>query len=143
MLGQRLGRLLRPGQVVALCGPLGAGKTTFVKGLAAGLDVPEAQHTVKSPTFVLIKEYCGRLPVAHVDLYRLDTMEAAVRLDLQEYFTGDGVCVIEWAEKFPALLPAEHVTVTFEHCAPQARRLTVVPHGAAWTRAVAAWRRAA
>ena len=131
MVGRRLGELLAPGQVVALCGPLGAGKTTFVKGLAAGLGVPDAQQAVKSPTFVLIKEYQGRCPIAHVDLYRLETAADAERLDLHEYFGGAHVCLIEWAEKFPALLPREYLAVTFEHRAPTERRLTFTPHGAA------------
>lgn len=139
-LGQRLGALLAAGQVVALCGPLGSGKTTFVKGLAAGLGVADAQQAVKSPTFVLIKEYQGRLHVAHADLYRLETIDEAARLDLQDYYTGERVCLIEWADKFPAVLPADHLAVTFEHCAPTERRLTFTPHGASWARVIAALR---
>jgi tRNA threonylcarbamoyladenosine biosynthesis protein TsaE len=89
--------------VLALCGELGAGKTQFVKGLAAGLGY---QGEVTSPTFTLIHEYLGgRLPLYHFDFYRLETEDEALRLGLEEYFLGDGVCVVEWADKFPALLP--------------------------------------
>ena len=137
VLGRRCGELLESGQVVALCGPLGAGKTTFTKGVAQGLGVEEARD-VKSPTFVLIKEYAGRVPIAHVDLYRIETLAAAERLDLQAYFDGAHVCLIEWAEKFPALLPSEHLRVTFAHRAPTEREITVEPRGARATHLVAA-----
>lgn len=101
--GQEIGANLRGGDVIALCGDLGAGKTHFVKGLAAALG-----HTgeVTSPTFTLIHEYVGgRLPLYHFDFYRLDSEDETLRLGLDEYLLGDGVAVIEWADKFPALLP--------------------------------------
>ena len=139
--GRQLGELLTPGDVVALCGPLGAGKTTFVKGVADGLGVPHAQQAVKSPTFVLIKEYTGRCPVAHVDLYRMETLADAERLDLHAYCTSGGVCLIEWAEKFPALLPAKYLRVTFEHCAPTERHLTFTPRGDVAAQIVASLKR--
>lgn len=101
--GHAFGATLRRGDVLALCGELGAGKTHFVKGLAAGLGAPVS---VTSPTFTLLHEYAGgRLPLYHFDFYRLDDADAALRIGLDEYLFGDGVCVIEWAEKFPALLP--------------------------------------
>jgi tRNA threonylcarbamoyladenosine biosynthesis protein TsaE len=102
-VARNLGAGLVRGDVIALAGELGAGKTHFVKGLAAG-----AGYTgeVTSPTFTLIHEYMGgRLPVYHFDFYRLEEQEAAVRLDLESYLEGDGICVIEWGDKFPALLP--------------------------------------
>ena len=98
-----IGAKLVRGDVVALVGELGAGKTHFVKGLAAG-----AGYTgeVTSPTFTLIHEYLGgRLPVYHFDFYRLEQEDEAVRLDLESYLDGDGICVVEWSDKFPTLLP--------------------------------------
>jgi tRNA threonylcarbamoyladenosine biosynthesis protein TsaE len=96
---------LQRGAVLALCGELGTGKTQFVKGLAAGLGY---QGEVTSPTFTLIHEYLGgRLPLYHFDFYRLDTEDEALRLGLEEYLAGDGVCVIEWADKFSELLPPD------------------------------------
>ncbi len=91
------------GDVIALTGDLGAGKTQFVKGLVQQVG---SSSEVTSPTFTLLHEYPGgRLPVYHFDFYRLETPEAAMRLGLDEYIYGDGVCVIEWADRFPQLLP--------------------------------------
>ena len=102
-LGKTLGTTLRRGDVLALCGGLGAGKTHFVKGIAAGLG---AASGVTSPTFTLIHEYPGgRLPLYHFDFYRLENEDEALRIGLDEYLDGDGVTAIEWADKFPALLP--------------------------------------
>jgi len=99
-----LARALQRGEILALCGDLGAGKTQFVKGIAAGVGYT---GEVTSPTFTLIHEYLGaRLPVYHFDFYRLESEEEALRLGLEEYLAGDGVSVIEWADKFPKLLPA-------------------------------------
>jgi tRNA threonylcarbamoyladenosine biosynthesis protein TsaE len=96
---------LRPGAVIGLNGELGSGKTQFVKGLAAGLGFT---GEVTSPTFTLIHEYVGgRLPIYHFDFYRLESEEEVVRLGLEEYLLGDGVCVIEWAGKFRQLLPPD------------------------------------
>ena len=101
---QTIARALRPGDVVALCGDLGAGKTHFVKGLAVGIGF---SGDVTSPTFTLLHEYVGgSMPIYHFDFYRIEDETEAVRLGLDEYIDGDGVCVIEWADKFPALLPA-------------------------------------
>ena len=107
-LGERIGRALAPGSVVALIGELGAGKTTLTKGIARGLDVPDLIH---SPTFTLIHEHRGRLSVAHFDLYRLDAPEQLDDLGYEEYFFGDWVCVIEWAEKIMELLPPDHLEI--------------------------------
>ena len=102
--GRQLAASLQPGDVVAMTGDLGAGKTCLVKGIAAGLRVTQA---VTSPTFTLIHEYRdGRLPVYHVDLYRLDSVRQAQAIGLEEYLAGDGVTIIEWAEKIAELLPA-------------------------------------
>ena len=107
-LGESIGRALEPGIVVALIGELGAGKTTLTKGIARGLDVPDLIH---SPTFTLIHEHKGRLPVYHFDLYRLDTIEQIEDLGYEDYFHGPGVTIVEWAEKIASLLPADHLEI--------------------------------
>jgi tRNA threonylcarbamoyladenosine biosynthesis protein TsaE len=101
--GRALGETMRGGEVLALDGDLGAGKTQFVKGLAAGLGCADA---VTSPTFTLIHEYTGgRLPLFHFDFYRLENEDEVLRVGLDDYLGAGGVVAIEWAEKFPALLP--------------------------------------
>jgi tRNA threonylcarbamoyladenosine biosynthesis protein TsaE len=118
-LGRAQATLLRRGDVLALCGDLGAGKTHFVKGLAAALGTDAA---VTSPTFTLIHEYPGgRLPLYHFDFYRLDDEDEALKIGLDEYLDGDGICVIEWADKFRRLLPAHTRWFRFTHRADGAR----------------------
>lgn len=107
-LGERIGRALEPVVVVALIGELGAGKTTLTKGIARGLQVPDLVH---SPTFTLIHEHKGRVPVYHFDLYRLETPEELDDLGYDDYFYGDGVCIVEWAEKIEKLLPADRLEI--------------------------------
>ena len=103
--GRQLAGSLRAGDVLALTGDLGAGKTCLVKGLATGLGIT---HAVTSPTFTLIHEYRGgRLPLAHIDLYRLATAGEAVNIGIEDYLGGTGVTVIEWAERIESLLPAQ------------------------------------
>jgi tRNA threonylcarbamoyladenosine biosynthesis protein TsaE len=102
-LGRRFAERLRPGDVVALDGDLGAGKTQFVKGLAAGLG---HDGEVTSPTFTLVHEYTGgRLPLFHFDFYRMESEAEVLRIGLDDYLDAGGVAAIEWAGKFPALLP--------------------------------------
>ena len=101
--GSRCAATAAVGDVFALTGDLGAGKTQFVKGFVAGLD---CTAEVTSPTFTLLHEYAGgRLAVYHFDWYRLDSPEGALRLGLDEYLFGDGACIIEWADRFPQLIP--------------------------------------
>ncbi|HHW07312.1 MAG TPA: tRNA (adenosine(37)-N6)-threonylcarbamoyltransferase complex ATPase subunit type 1 TsaE [Clostridia bacterium] len=108
-LGRRLGQLLRPGDVLVVSGELGAGKTTFVQGLAAGLGVT-AQVT--SPTFTIIHEYDGaRCPLYHIDAYRLEDPREIEELGLDEYFHGDGVTAVEWAENIAQWLPGDYLYV--------------------------------
>ena len=108
-LGRALSRRLKPGDVVAFYGDLGAGKTTMIKGICAGLGVTDV---VKSPSFVIITEYRARVPVYHIDLYRLDgSIHPLEGLGLESYLAGDGVCLVEWAERGEALLPPEVVRV--------------------------------
>lgn len=95
-LGVRLGQLLLPGDVILLQGDLGAGKTAFTQGVGAGLGVRE---TVNSPTFTLLKEYMGRIPLYHFDLYRIEETEELYALGFEDYFGGEGACVVEWAER--------------------------------------------
>ena len=103
--GRQLAATLQPGAVLALSGDLGAGKTCLVKGIAAGLGIA---HDVTSPTFTLIHEYGGgRCPLAHIDLYRLETLQAAVAIGIEDYLGGRGITVIEWAERIESLLPPQ------------------------------------
>jgi tRNA threonylcarbamoyladenosine biosynthesis protein TsaE len=112
-LGRRFGEGAAPGTNLALCGDLGAGKTHFVKGLAAGLGCPAP---VTSPTFSILHEYAGgRLPVFHFDFYRLASPGEVLGVGWDEYLDAGGVVVVEWAEKFPLLLPAETRWLWFQH----------------------------
>ena len=126
-LGKALGEACLGKEVIALVGPLGAGKTCLARGIAEGLGVPAA--AVASPTFVLIHEYAGRLPVYHVDLYRLEERDAVDGLGLEEYTESAGVTVIEWAEKAPAVLPPDHLWIALEHLGGDRRRVTLHPRG--------------
>lgn len=119
-LGQRLARDLAPGTVVALTGDLGAGKTSLVKGIALGLGIHEP---VTSPTFTLIQEHPGgRVPLYHVDLYRLATANDALAIGIEEYLGGDGITVIEWAEKIESLLPPNARRIRCEFVNDNTRR---------------------
>ena len=123
LLGSELASLLRPGEVVALYGALGTGKTVFVRGIARGLGL--AEESVTSPTFSIIQEYGGSPPLFHVDLYRLSGEREAAELGLEEYFDSTGVTVVEWAERAEGMLPALKVSVDFERLGPRRRRLTL------------------
>lgn len=119
-LATRLEPFLERGDVIALIGELGAGKTTFTQRLAQALGVKEQ---VNSPTFTLIKEYQGRLPLYHMDLYRLEDIGEAEALGLDDYFYGDGVCVIEWPDRLGALLPEDALFIEIAVIAPTSRRI--------------------
>lgn len=126
-LGRSLGLASKPGLVVALVGNLGAGKTRFVQSAAEGLDIP--REAVNSPTFVLIHEYEGRLPVYHFDTYRLADIDEFLELGADEYMSGDGVCFIEWADRMEEVLPRDRLTITFEITGELTRRSTIVAGG--------------
>lgn len=127
-LGARLARLLRPGDVVALYGDLGAGKTHLSKGLCAGLDIDPARVT--SPTFTIVNEYHGRLPVYHVDAYRINHLEEFFELGYDTFFFGDGLTIIEWPSRVEALIPAGAIRLRLTHAGGDQRRIEHVPDGA-------------
>lgn len=128
-LGARLGRLLRRGDIIALSGHLGAGKTTFVQGIARGLGIAD---TVTSPTFVLIARYCapdGRV-LQHADCYRLEHAPAEMwDAGLADVLAGDDIAAVEWADRLSGLLPEERLEVAFEHLDDLRRRLTFTGRG--------------
>jgi tRNA threonylcarbamoyladenosine biosynthesis protein TsaE len=126
--GQCLGRLLFPGAVVGLIGPLGAGKTQLVRAIAEGLEIHDPR-IVSSPTFVLIQEYDARMPIYHFDAYRLPSETAFAELGTHEYFEGAGVCLVEWADRVPGALPAERLEIRFEVVGEMARRVAITAHG--------------
>ena len=109
-LAERLGRLLQPGDVIALVGELGSGKTLFSQGLARGLEVPETFY-ITSPTFAIINEYPGRIPFYHLDLYRIDSAAEFSELGIEEILYGQGTVAIEWAERLGENLPEERLEV--------------------------------
>ena len=112
-LGARLGELARTGDLFCLEGELGSGKTCFAQGLGRGLGVPGAIH---SPTFILANEHHGgRLPLFHLDVYRVRGADEAIGIGLDDYLSGDGVCVIEWAEKIRDALPSDRMWIAFRH----------------------------
>ncbi len=123
-----LGEVAPPGLVVALVGDLGAGKTRLVQSAAEGLGVDPA--VVNSPTFVLIQEYEGRLPVYHFDTYRLKDFDEFLELGADEYFASGGVCFVEWADRMEEVLPRDRLTVEFEITGETSRTLRVSAGGA-------------
>lgn len=128
-IGRRLAGLMDKGAVVALSGDLGSGKTTFTKGIAEGLGVKAAKY-VNSPSFVIMKQYDGKLPLYHFDLYRLKDKAAIETTGYEEYIWGNGVCVIEWADKIADFLPKEHMKVELFFKKERERLIKFVPKGA-------------
>jgi len=125
-LGVRLGELALPGDIFLLVGGLGTGKTCLTQGVAWGLNI---QEYTMSPSFVLVRELHGRLPLYHIDLYRLDHLEEIADLGLDDYLYGDGVCVIEWAEKGLSLLPAERLLIEISYLSDTERTFQIKPNG--------------
>ena len=123
-LGVRLGKLAQAGDVILLVGGLGMGKTCLVQGIAWGLGI---RGYASSPSFVVIKEYQGRLPLYHIDLYRLDRLEEVGELGLDDYLYGNGVGVVEWAEKGLSLLPQEHLLINISYLSDWERSLHLQP----------------
>jgi tRNA threonylcarbamoyladenosine biosynthesis protein TsaE len=130
-LAGALGALVRAGDVVALDGELGAGKTCFVQGLASGLGVP-ANARVASPTFTLVNEHHGgRLVLYHVDLYRLERRDELEQIGLAEILGGPGVCAVEWMERFPEFAPRDRLALTLTITGDEARSVRAQAYGAA------------
>jgi tRNA threonylcarbamoyladenosine biosynthesis protein TsaE len=121
-LGYYLGQIAQPGNIFLLSGNLGSGKTCLTQGIARGMDITSA---VTSPSFVLVREHCGRMPLYHMDLYRLDNIEEIVNLGLEQYFEGDGLCVVEWAEKGITVFPAEHILINLEYVTETDRKIVI------------------
>ena len=126
-IGMKLGKLAASGDVILLVGPLGAGKTCLTQGIARGLGIHE--YTA-SPTFVLVREHSrGKLPLYHIDLYRLDRIEEVTQLGLNDYLYGNGVCVVEWADKGLSVLPEEYLLIEMQIVSPTKRKLRFMPKG--------------
>ena len=123
-VAERLARLFTGGEVLLLEGDLGAGKTTFTKGLAKGLDI---KRNVNSPTFTIIKEYNGRLPLYHMDVYRLEDSDEDLGFD--DYFSSEGVSVVEWAQFIEEYLPKERLEVSIFHQGDNTRKIILKPIG--------------
>ncbi|PYM05923.1 MAG: tRNA (adenosine(37)-N6)-threonylcarbamoyltransferase complex ATPase subunit type 1 TsaE [Candidatus Rokuibacteriota bacterium] len=121
-VGERLGRRLVPGDVVALSGELGAGKTCFIRGLARGLGVTQG---VSSPTFVIVNQYTGRMPVFHIDAYRTESLTELLDIGFDEYVSGDSVTVIEWSDKLEPLLPPGAIRVRVSGLGDEPRTIRI------------------
>lgn len=128
-LGEKLGEFSKPGDVYALYGELGAGKTHIVKGISKGAGFPHTQD-VTSPTFVLVHEYAGRMPIYHIDAYRLGGADELEDLGAEEFFFGEGMCLIEWADRVEDCLPAARLDIFMEHAGPESRKIRIIPHEA-------------
>ncbi len=129
-LGKKIGRLLAAGSVLALRGDLGSGKTVFVQGLAAGLDVPDTCY-VTSPTYTLINEYPGRLPLFHVDLYRLNEPLDMEEIGLYDILRENNITAIEWAERLGDDLFHEYLSLEFTIKSDKSRKINMMAHGSA------------
>ena len=137
--GRKLGRLLAGGEIIGLSGELGSGKSCFVRGMAEGLEVGK-EAWIRSPTFTLINEHQGRLPLYHIDLYRVESRREMEELNLPDYLFSDGVSVIEWFEHLPAGEVEEHLRVAFAHANGNKRKLTFTAHGKRYDKIIAGLR---
>lgn len=126
-IGAKLAKLLKPGDVLALAGNLGSGKTVFVKGLASGMGCKEKE--VLSPTFVLLRQYPGKVTINHFDLYRLKDICQLEQIGYEEYFYGPGVAVVEWADRVKEALPQENLRVEFKILGQERRLIQLIPKG--------------
>ena len=125
-LGQELGRLAQPGDILLLTGELGAGKTCLTQGVAWGLGI---EGYATNPTFIVVNQYQGRLTMYHIDLYRIDTLSEVSDLGLDDYLYGDGVCVVEWADKALEAFPAERLLVEMGFISDTSRSIAFKPSG--------------
>jgi len=124
--GKELGHLARAGDVILLVGNLGAGKTCLTQGIAWGLNI---DGYARSPSFVVVKEYRGRLPMYHIDLYRLDNIAEIIDLGLDDYLYGNGLCVVEWADKALDLMPPQNLLIKIDLLGDNERKLELINHG--------------
>jgi len=124
--GKKLGATLSPGSVVALYGDLGTGKTAFTRGLAAGLGIT---NNVSSPTFTIVNEYQGDIPLFHFDMYRLENENELFDIGWDDYLERSGVCAVEWSEKVPGAFPPDTIIVTLENLGGTQRRLEINKNG--------------
>lgn len=123
-LGEKIAKQLKPGELVALSGDLGAGKTTLVKGIAKGLGVKNYKY-VNSPSFVLVKEYKGKIPLFHFDIYRLNNLKNIEDIGYEDYLGRGGVVVIEWAKKMGRILPKGHIEISLKIKSPSERIINI------------------
>lgn len=123
-LAEKIATLLKPGDVLTLEGDLGAGKTTFTKGIATGLGI---SRTLSSPTFTIVKEYEGTIPLYHMDVYRLEGSDEDIGFD--EYFHGNGIAVVEWAQFIEDYLPLERLNITINYLDEESRIIEFEPIG--------------
>ncbi len=136
-LASRLVPFLSAGDVISLTGDLGAGKTCFTQGLARALGI---RGRITSPTFSLIKEYRGKLPLYHFDIFRIESVKEMFELGYEDYFFGEGVTVIEWGDKVASLLPQEYVEIEFRRLEKNNhRKIRIKPHGAGWQERISKW----
>lgn len=138
-LGRYLGETARPGEVITLAGSLGAGKTTLTQAIGQGLEVPASCY-ITSPTFSLLHEYPGRLPLYHLDLYRLGDETEIEDLGLLEYLYGTGLSVIEWPDRLGSLMPENRLHIELSLVDETARLAEITAHGKAWDGKIAALR---
>jgi len=125
-IGKEVGKLARPGDLLAFYGELGAGKTCFIQGISQELEVKDY---VTSPSFTIVNEYQGKIPIYHFDLFRLNNAEEILELGYEEYFYGEGLTVIEWAEKIEQLLPKEHLKIDIKFKDHYKRTISFIPKG--------------
>lgn len=126
-IGSLLGSMLAKGDIIALCGELGTGKTTLVRGMARGIGLEEGE--VASPSFTLVNEYEGPLRLFHIDLYRLADEKELIGIDYEEYLTADGVVVIEWADRLPQAIPADSLWITLRYLGTERREIVLRAEG--------------
>lgn len=127
-LGVSIGSLLQPGSFLALQGDLGGGKTCLTRGVVASL-APQSNNLVASPTYAIMNCYPGSTPVYHFDFYRLTCADDIAELGFEEFFYGDGVCVVEWSERLAGLMPDDVLTLLFEHAGDDRRLITITSSG--------------
>jgi tRNA threonylcarbamoyladenosine biosynthesis protein TsaE len=139
-LGARLAALLKPGDVLALIGDLGSGKTRWVQGVCEGLGVTDP---VISPSFTLINEYPGRWPVYHIDLYRIEDPHELFTIGLEDYLYGSGICLIEWADRAANILPESHLAIELYHLEETKRRVVLRPYDARFAQVLNVYKKSA